>query len=135
METVLYHIVTWISIIHDKINTLNDAYEYNFSDKQLHFLVIGILGMILIFLIHPLFLSLAKSKHIMAITWIYVFTLIIVVNFAIEIGQGITHTGTMDFEDIEFGLLGFVVFFAVFDVFRLAIHYIVRLINGNLGDD
>ncbi len=47
----------------------------------------------------------------MVIAWIYVFTLIIVITFAIEIGQKVTNTGNMEFADIVFGVVGFIVMF------------------------
>ena len=53
-----------------------------------------------------------------AITWIYVFTLIVVITFAIEIGQKITGTGSMEFADIAFGILGFVLMYAAFVLVR-----------------
>ena len=121
MKALLYTIVEQIARIHEKILSLNDTYEYHFSDKQLHFLVVGILGMCLIFLIHPLFKLLAKHGHVMVISWIYVFTLILVITFAIEIGQGITHTGVMDFSDIVFGIGGFFLMFAIFALTRAVI--------------
>jgi hypothetical protein len=108
---------------------LNDDYAYNFTDKQLHFIVMGIVGMILVFAVHPLFLWLAKHKSVMAITWIYVFTLMVVITFAIEIGQKITNTGYMEFADIVFGLGGFLAMFAVFEVIRLLVHLICYLIK------
>lgn len=55
-------IVGLIAKIHTFILGINDSYEYEFTDKQLHFLVIGILGMILILLIHPIFKYLAKRR-------------------------------------------------------------------------
>ena len=54
----------------------------------------------------------------MVIAWIYVFTLLVVITFAIELGQGYTGTGTMEFADIVFGLGGFLLMFAVFAVVR-----------------
>lgn len=127
MRDFLYTLVEQISIIHNKIMQLNDAYEYNFSDKQLHFIVIGVLGMALVFLIHPIFKLLAKTNHVMVITWIYVFTLIIVLTFAIEIGQKVTHTGVMDFGDIVFGVFGFFLLFALFACVRCIIKAIIKL--------
>lgn len=135
MKELLYTIIEIISVIHNKIMALNDAYEYNFTDKQLHFLVIGILGMALVFAIHPIFLWLARHKHIMAITWIYVFTLILVITFAIEIGQKVTNTGTMEFADIVFGIGGFVLMFLVFDIIRIIVKFVGKLLNGDDEDD
>ena len=59
MKEFLYGIIEIIAEIHSRILSLNDAYEYNFTDKELHFLVIGILGMAFIFVIYPLFKWLA----------------------------------------------------------------------------
>ena len=129
MKELLYTIIEIISVLHTKLLALNDAYEYNFTDKQLHFIVIGILGMVLVFAIHPVFLWLAKRKHVMAITWIYVFTLILVITFAIEIGQKVTNTGSMEFADIVFGIGGFILMFIVFDVIRIIIKLILKLIK------
>ncbi len=126
MKELLYKIVEKIARIHEKILSVNDAYEYHFSDKQLHFLVIGALGMFLIFLIHPLFKLLARNGHVMVISWIYVFTLILGITFAIEIGQGITHTGVMEFSDIVFGIGGFFLMFAIFALVRAIIKGLLR---------
>ncbi|MGN1166387.1 MAG: hypothetical protein ACI4S2_08205 [Lachnospiraceae bacterium] len=129
MKEFLYAIVGYIAQVHNAILGLNDAYEYNFTDKQLHFLVIGIIGMILVFVIHPIFTWLAKHNHTLVITWIYVFTMIIVLTFAIEIGQKVSHTGAMDFADIVFGVMGFVLMFAVFAAIRGIILGIKKLLS------
>lgn len=128
MSKFLYWIVEIIARIHNKLLMLNDSYEYNFSDKELHFLIIGTLGMAMIFVVHPVFKWLAKHGHIMVISWIYVFTLIIVITFAIEIGQRVTHTGVMEFSDIMFGVLGFICMFLVFSVIRGIYHLILKLL-------
>ena len=125
MKEFLYGIIGLIATLHSKIMGLNDAYEYNFTDKELHFLVIGVIGMMMIFVIYPIFKWLAKNDHIMTITWIYVFTLIIVLTFAIEIGQKVTNTGMMEFADIMFGLVGFLVMYLVFALCREVFHVIV----------
>ena len=105
MSRFLYWIVERIAEVHSWLLKLNDAYEYNFSDKELHFL------------------------NIMVISWFYVFTLIIVITFAIEIGQRVTHTGAMEFADIVFGVFGFFCMFFVFSVIRGIYHLILRLIR------
>ncbi len=118
MKEFLYKIVELIARAHSYILRLNDAYEYDFSDKELHFLVIGVMGMAFIFVVYPVFKWLAKNNHVMVIAWIYVFTLIIVITFAIEIGQKVTNTGNMEFADIVMGIFGFVAMFFVFAVIR-----------------
>lgn len=128
MKAFLYAVVEWIAKAHTYLLGINDAYEYNFTDKQLHFLVIGIIGMVMIFVVHPVFKWLAKHDHVMVISWIYVFTLIIVITFAIEIGQKVTGTGAMEFADIMFGVVGFLAMFLVFAIIRGIYHGIRSLI-------
>lgn len=129
MKELLYWIVGIIAKVHDRIMSLNNAFEANFTDKELHFLVIGLLGMAMLFVIYPLFKYLAKHNHEMVIAWIYVFTVVVVITFAIEIGQKITGTGHMEFADIMFGLVGFMSMFIAFCILRLIYHGILRLIR------
>lgn len=129
MGKFLYWIVGQVARIHNYLLRLNDTYEYNFSDKELHFLIIGAMGMAMIFVVHPIFKWLVKHEHIMVISWIYVFTLIIVITFAIEIGQRVTHTGNMDFKDIVFGVFGFISMFLVFSLLRGIYHLALRLVR------
>lgn len=129
MKEMLYNAVEAIARVHDAINRINDTRQYGFTDKQLHFFVIGILGLGLTLVLYPLFKALVRHEKTLTITWIYVFTVLIVITFAIEIGQGFTHTGTMDFDDIVFGIFGFVVFFAIFALIRGIIHLIAYLLR------
>ena len=117
MERMLEGMVIFVAKIHNYILSLNDAYEKNFTDKQLHFLVIGILGMLILMVIYPLF-KLLSENHILAIAFIYVFTVIVVITIAIEFGQKISDSGTMDFADIVFGIAGFLLMFVIFAVIR-----------------
>ena len=127
MTEFFYFIIEIITRCHNKLLSLNDAYEYNFTDKELHFIIIGIIGMAMIFAIYPILKCLANRDHIMTITWIYVFTLIIVLTFAIEIGQQVSHTGTMEFADIMFGIVGFLLMYIVFAVCRAVIKWIIDM--------
>ena len=129
MKEFLYKIVEWIAEIHSYLMRINDSYEYHFSDKELHFIVIGLFGMLFIFIVYPVFKWLAKHNHVMVIAWIYVFTLILVITFAIEIGQKVTNTGAMEFADIVFGVVGFIVMFFIFSVVREIYHLIGKLIK------
>ncbi|WP_243008626.1 hypothetical protein [Anaerobutyricum hallii] len=117
MERMLEGMVIFVAKIHNYILSLNDAYEKNFTDKQLHFLVIGILGMLILMVIYPLF-KLLSENHILVIAFIYVFTVIVVITFAIEIGQKISDSGTMDFADIVFGIAGFLLMFCDFCCYK-----------------
>ena len=122
MGKLLYAGIGLITKIHGMIMQLNNAYETNFSDKDLHFLAIGFLGLAMIFVVYPLFKYLAKKNHVMVIAWIYVFTVIVVITFAIEIGQRVTGTGNMEFADIMYGLVGFMAMFFAFCFLRMCYH-------------
>lgn len=124
METLLYSIIGLVARIHNFILSWNNSIETSFTDKELHFIVLGALGIALILVIHPIFLWLSRTDHTMIISFFYVFTVILVIAFAIEIGQGITGTGSMEFDDIMFGIVGFFFFFAIFAVIRGIIHLI-----------
>ena len=122
---ILRWLVLAISKIHDYLLTLNDSYEMYLNDKQLHFLIIGLLGLGMLLVVYPLFTWLAKRDKILTISGLYVFTVIVVIAFAIEIGQGLSGTGAMEMRDAAAGILGFVAFFIAFFILR----FIVRLIK------
>ena len=127
MKKILYTLIHIISAAHEWFLSLNDSHELFLNDKQLHFLVIGLLGLALVLLLHPIFTLLAKHDHVLVITWLYVFTVVIVVTFAIEIGERASGQGTMEFADIAFGVVGFLVMFAVFAVIRGIFRYIIDI--------
>ena len=133
MKAALYRIVGLIALLHDQILHINDRFSGILTDKDLHFLVIGAFGMLLFFLIHPLFLSLIRRGHEIVVSWFYVLTLIVVITFSIEIGQHVTHTGTLEFADIAFGVVGFLAFFAVFALFRLIVRALAGLVRRRRG--
>lgn len=104
--------------VHSFLMRLNDGFELRLSDKDMHFIIMALLGMVLFFAVHFVFKRLAKWS-IAAISFIYVFTVMTVLGFAIEIGQKITGTGEMDFGDIVAGLYGVLLFFAAYTAYRL----------------
>jgi len=119
MSRVLRMLVAWVSRAHNYILSLNDRFEYSFSDKELHFLVIGAIGLALILLVYPVFRLLANHNRVLAITWIYVLTVLLVLTFAIEIGQRFSGSGTMEFGDVVAGMGGFFAVTAVIVVLHL----------------
>lgn len=119
--------VHFVTFMHQFILSLNDKYGVALTDKQLHFIVIGVVGVVLLIFIFPLFKWLAKKNGIMGISWVYVFTILIVITFMIEIGQKITGTGDLDFADIVAGLLGFIVMSAIY----LIIRKIINVVKGS----
>ncbi len=124
MERLLRFITDILARIHDKIMSVNDGREWGLNDKELHFLVIGVLGIGMFFAVQIVFKWLAKYS-VTAISWIYTFTVVLVITFAIEVGQRVTGTGNMESRDIYYGVWGFIVAFTMY----LCIKGIIRLIR------
>ena len=133
-EAILYEGTMVVAQIHESLMHLNDNFELYFGDKDMHFIEMAVLGMILFFMVHFVFKRLAKWS-ITAISFIYVFTVMTVLGFAIEIGQKITGTGDMDFQDVVAGLYGVLAFFAVYTVYRLIVLLVRHLMRGRKKAD
>lgn len=133
-EAILYEGTMVVAQIHESLMHLNDNFELYFGDKDMHFIVMAVLGMILFFMVHFVFKRLAKWS-ITAISFIYVFTVMTVLGLAIEIGQKITGTGDMDFRDVVAGLYGVLAFFAVYTVYRLIVLLVQHLMRGRKKAD
>ena len=129
LKQVLFWIVGIIAQFHGRILQLNNSFEANLNDKQLHFIVIGLLGMGLYLLVHPIFLALARRGHVSAISWLYTFTVIVVITFAIEIGQHVTGTGSMEFADITFGIAGFLLLYLFYALVRAILQLIRKMLQ------
>lgn len=119
-EMLLRELTLIMAQVHDSLMRLNDGFELRLGDKDLHFVIMALAAMLLFFVVHAVFKRLAKWS-ITAVSFIYVFTIMTVLGFAIEIGQRISGTGEMDFADIVAGLYGVLAFFAVYTVYRLAV--------------
>lgn len=125
-ETLLYEATMIAAQVHESFMHLNDSFELAFNDKELHFLVMFAIGMVLFFMVHFVFKRLARWS-ITAVSFIYVFTVMTVLGFAIEIGQRITGTGEMDMSDVISGLYGVLVFFLIYSAYRIVVFIIRRI--------
>ena len=65
---------------------------------------------------YPLFKWLVKKHLEILIAWFYVFTVLVVITFAIEIAQWHSNSGVMDFRDIVAGLAGYFLMSFIFMV-------------------
>lgn len=129
-EMLLRELTLIMAQVHDSLMRLNDGFELRLGDKDLHFSIMALAAMLLFFVVHAVFRRLAKWS-ITAVSFIYVFTVMTVLGFAIEIGQRISGTGEMDFADIVAGLYGVLAFFAVYTAYRLLVMG-VRALARNL---
>ncbi|HET7579124.1 MAG TPA: hypothetical protein VFK33_07580 [Bacillales bacterium] len=111
--------------LHDLLIFLSHSLGFGLTDKQLHFWVIGFIGIVSFLIVQGLFRWLSRYS-ITAISLIYTMTLLIIFVFAIEIEQKITGRGSMEFEDAVIGLWGFILFFSIYAAIRLLIYTIAR---------
>lgn len=107
-----------VNILHDIIMDVASILGWQATDKDLHLWIIGIIGIISFFIVQFIFKRLA-TWSIKSISFIYTFTLILVLVFAIEIQQGITGRGNMEFADAVAGINGFLLFFGIYLVITL----------------
>lgn len=110
MVEILKFFTNLVNDYHDKIVELVNMLGFSMTDKQLHFILIGILGMIIFACTQILFKILAKFS-IGSISFVYTFSVLLVIVFAIEIQQKITHRGVMEFADAVYGIYGFLCLF------------------------
>jgi hypothetical protein len=109
-----------VNNIHDTLILIFKGFGLSLSDKDMHFWVIGVIGIIIFFLTDGLFRFLAKW-NISAVSFIYTFTVLIVLVFSVEIQQKITGRGNMELSDATIGLKGFLVFFGIYVVIVLIV--------------
>ena len=129
MYRIIYYFITLITKLHDKFLSINDNRGLDLSDKQLHFLIIGFFGFCMLVAIEPIFRWLIRHHAQVLITFLYVFTIVLVVSFAIEIGQAYSGNGAMDFYDIASGILGFLAFFAVYLILYIFFGWISKAVK------
>ncbi|MCM3602233.1 hypothetical protein M3175_15935 [Robertmurraya korlensis] len=113
MKDFIFILTNIVNHFHDLIMEMAESAGLNLTDKDLHLWVFGIIGIISFFLVHVIFKFLATFS-ITAISFIYTFTIMLVLVFAIEIQQKITGRGQMEFDDAVISLWGFILFFAGF---------------------
>lgn len=124
-------VITWLAEIvnaaHDILIVLFQELGFSLTDKQLHFWIIGVIGIFAYFFVYFFFKILAKFKWSTSIfAFVYTFTLMIVLVFAIEIQQAITNRGNMEFADAVIGLWGFLVFFFVYACLAIVAYLITK---------
>ncbi|WP_077624648.1 hypothetical protein [Sediminibacillus massiliensis] len=127
MREVIFLIADIMNYAHD---ILMDTFGINMTDKQLHFWIIGIIGMITFFFVYIAFKIVEKIKwSISLFAFIYTFTVMVVFVFAIELQQAVTNRGNMELADALIGLWGFLVFFMIYAAIAIAIYIIYYLIK------
>ncbi|WP_034551688.1 hypothetical protein [Carnobacterium funditum] len=127
MKALILWLASLVNEIHDQIAL---RFGIQMTDKELHFWVIGLIGIVFFLLAYIVFKWIDQFKFKTTIVaFIYTFTLMVVLVFAIEIQQAITNRGNMEFADAAMGLWGFIVFFFIYSIVAGIIHGVVQLVK------
>ena len=133
MKTILQLLIDLFSCFHAYFVNFTRNVGLNLTDKQLHFLIIGLIFLFLYIFTDFFFRALSKIS-ISILTFIFTFTLSIVISFAIEIGQFQSGTGNMELADIAWGIYGFLVSILLFEIcraiYRFTKYLITNLVEG-----
>jgi len=121
MEQVLKVIASILNNVHDSIVYISKYLGFKPTDQELHFWVIGIIGIIIFFVAEVTFKRLAKWS-ISVISFIFTSTVLMVFVFGLEIEQKITGRGNMEFSDITSGLWGFGAIFGIYLITRVIVY-------------
>lgn len=116
MKEGILFLVEIVNNIHDMlIMILNDILNLQMTDKDMHFWIMGVIGMVTFAAVYMISKWLAKfpfGLHLIA--FLYTLTFMFVLVFAIEIQQAITSRGNMEFIDAIIGLWGYIALFLVY---------------------
>lgn len=133
MKTLLSLIIKLFDLLHVFLISLLKENGIILTDKQMHFMILGIAFLFVFILIEYIFKQLAKLS-VSVIAFVYVFTVSVVVALAIEIGQYQNKSGQMDFYDVTWGLYGVIVFILVFVIIRWILIKLYKLFSRNGGE-
>ncbi|SEL39049.1 hypothetical protein SAMN04488700_0724 [Carnobacterium iners] len=127
MKALILWLASLVNEIHDQISL---RVGIQMTDKELHFWVIGLVGIAFFLLVYPIFKWIDKFKFKTTIlAFIYTFTVMIVLVFAIEIQQAITDRGQMEFSDAVVGLWGFIVLFFIYSIVAGIVYGFVQFLK------
>ena len=131
MKEIILVLTEIINNIHDFILIfVSDTLNLNATDKDLHFWIMGIIGIIIFIFVLVLSNIISRLRFgITILSFIYTFTVMVVLVFAIEIQQALTSRGNMEFQDAAIGLWGFIVFFLIFVVLSFCYLFIKKILK------
>ena len=132
LERVIKVLANFTNNLHDLIVQITKLLNLHLTDKDLHFWMIGLLGMIA-FLVFDLLFKIISKWSVSIISFIYTVTVLVMLVFSLEIEQKITGRGSMEFADIVSGLWGFIVLFSVYLFCRIIISLAGKLTNKKMG--
>lgn len=134
MKEIILLLAEVVNHIHDVLLFTTEKLGFQLTDKDLHFWIMGLLGIFTFFIVYKGFKYVEKLKWSTGIfSFVYTFTIMVVIVFAIEIQQAITQRGNMEFADAAIGLWGFLVFFMVYAILASALYFFTLLMKKRKG--
>ncbi|KGX87364.1 hypothetical protein [Pontibacillus litoralis] len=128
MKDVILFLAEVVDFFHDAFYALSESLGLQLTDKELHFWIIGIMGIVSFIIVDLVFHQLAKLS-ISVLSFIYTFTFVLVFVFALEIQQGVTNSGNMEFDDAAAGIIGFFGFFAAYGIIRILLYSLKKIVQ------
>lgn len=113
METVLIMVSRIINFLHDFIVRMMRQSGTTITDKELHFWVIGLIGMIIFFSSYAAFKYLQRWG-IGSVSFVFTGIIVTILAVGIEVEQYITGRGSMEAFDVLAGVAGFLALFLVY---------------------
>ncbi|MFG6114167.1 hypothetical protein ACGTN9_03180 [Halobacillus sp. MO56] len=117
MKEVILLLAEIVNIFHDLFGELARGLGLTLNDKEMHFWIIGILGLAGFLIVNAAFHVLSQWS-ITAISFVFSFAMVLVFVFAVEIQQKITGAGQMEFQDAAISIVGFLAFFGAYLLFK-----------------
>lgn len=126
MLEALRSAVSIINRLHDVLLLVVRKLGLQLSDKQLHFWILGLIGIALFVAVDVAFRWISKWS-VSALSFVYTLTVLVVIALSMEIQQRITGRGDLDFNDIVAGIWGFIVLLGLYILVRTAIQFSSKL--------
>ncbi|TGB01663.1 hypothetical protein [Halobacillus salinus] len=117
MKETIFLLSEFVDFWHDMLWELSDSLGWGLTDKELHFWIVGILGVIGLLVVDVIFHFLARYS-ITAMSFLFSLAIVLVAVFALEIQQKIKGSGNMEFNDAVAGILGFLAFCIVYFIIK-----------------
>ena len=126
MLEVLRSVVSIINRLHDILLLIVERLGLRLSDKQLHFWILGVIGISLFAAVDFAFRRISKWS-VSAISFVYTLTVLVVIALSMEVQQQVTGRGALDFNDIVAGIWGFMVLLGLYLLIRMAVEFCRKL--------
>ncbi|UOQ94461.1 hypothetical protein MUO14_05765 [Halobacillus shinanisalinarum] len=123
MKEMVVLLAEIVNTFHDIFLGLSHSLGWNLTDKELHFWIIGMLGIMCLIFVDVIFHALAKWS-VTAISFLFTLSMVLVFVLAVEIQQKITGRGAMEFNDAAVSILGFLAFCTVYFLVKMIVKWI-----------